>query len=172
MTENAKPARSEECPSWCELPNELEHDDGGGRYLHAHGRSTDRLDVELTQAAGEPARITVSTAEYPVESLTFAATDAGPLAELLAEMARLAEPQSGAGQPAASRINREMALDDYECTLRLLADIRGLIQAQNLSEATKLHAIDNAITEAVGGSVENARDFVRDVTLGLLEDSG
>ncbi len=68
------------------------------------------------------------------------------------------------------RINREMALDDYESTLRLLADMQSLIRSDHLTVETRLHAIDRAITEAIGGLPERARDFVRDVILGRLDD--
>jgi hypothetical protein len=44
------------------------------------------------------------------------------------------------------------------------------MRADNVSAETKLHAIDNAITQAIGGPAENALDFIRDFTLGLLED--
>ncbi len=69
------------------------------------------------------------------------------------------------------RINREMALEDYESTLRLLGDMRSLIRSDHLTVETRLHAIDHAITEAVGGLPERARDYLRDVMLGL-EDGG
>jgi hypothetical protein len=59
--------------------------------------------------------------------------------------------------------------DDYESTLRLLADTKDLIRADYLTPETKLMAIDQALTEAIGGSPEKARDFVLDVILQRLE---
>jgi hypothetical protein len=64
---------------------------------------------------------------------------------------------------------REMDHDDHESTLRLLADLRSLIREERLSVEQRLLAIDHALGLAIGGPPEQARDFVRDVTLGRLE---
>ena len=62
-----------------------------------------------------------------------------------------------------------MALEDFESLLQLCADLRGLIRSDQLDATSKLVAIDQALTTAVGGTIEDARDFVRDVVLGRLE---
>lgn len=72
------------------------------------------------------------------------------------------------GEPD-ERINVPMALDDLESLLQLCMDIRGLIHSDHLDQAVKLAAIDQAMTTAVGGTVEEARDLVRDVVLGRIE---
>ena len=56
----------------------------------------------------------------------------------------------------------QMDLDDYESTLQLLSELRDLCHSERLSEEDRLHAIDHAIELALGGSPEQARDFVRD----------
>jgi hypothetical protein len=59
--------------------------------------------------------------------------------------------------------------DDYESTLRLLADLRSLIREERLSVEQRLLAIDHALGFATGGPPEQARDYVRDVMVGRLE---
>lgn len=62
-----------------------------------------------------------------------------------------------------------MALEDLESLLQLCSDLKGLIRSDLLEPEDKLSAIDQALTIAVGGTMEAARDFVRDVVLGRLE---
>jgi hypothetical protein len=63
----------------------------------------------------------------------------------------------------------QMNLEDYESTLRRLADLWDLCRSEHLSKEQQLSAIDHAIGLAIGGPPEQARDFVRDVALGLIE---
>jgi hypothetical protein len=72
-------------------------------------------------------------------------------------------------QDGPSRIVVDMALDDYESLMRLCADIRGFTGHDALPAEDRLAAIHQALTEATGGNIEKARDFLRDVTLGLLK---
>lgn len=67
------------------------------------------------------------------------------------------------------RVHVPMALEDFESLLCLCEDIRGLLHSDHIDSEGKLSAIDQALTTAVGGSIEDARDFVRDVVLGRLE---
>ena len=64
----------------------------------------------------------------------------------------------------------QMALDDYESSLRLLMDLGGLVAAHHLTLETRLHAVAEAVTRAIGGNMEDARDFVQHVLLGTISD--
>lgn len=63
----------------------------------------------------------------------------------------------------------QMEADDHEALWRLLADLQGVTTAESLTLEGRLATIHEAITRAVGGQPEHARDFVRDVLIGRLE---
>ena len=65
-------------------------------------------------------------------------------------------------------VEDQMNIEDYESTLQLLADLRDLLRFEELSVDDRLSAVDHAITTAVGGLPEQARDFVRDLLQGRI----
>jgi hypothetical protein len=66
-------------------------------------------------------------------------------------------------------VEDQMGSEDLESMLQLLAELRDLIRSEHLSYGDRLSTIDQAVTIAIEGRVEQARDFVRDVVLGRQE---
>jgi hypothetical protein len=73
------------CPAWCELEGDDQHADQDGR--HVARRSTDRFDLELSQAPGGTPRVSIADSVSGRELVVTDAADAGGLAGALAELA-------------------------------------------------------------------------------------
>jgi hypothetical protein len=65
----------------------------------------------------------------------------------------------------------QIGADDYESTWQLLVELRSLCRAEDLLEHDRLEAIDRALELTVGGSVEEAHDFVRGLLPGTIGDA-
>ena len=66
-------------------------------------------------------------------------------------------------------VEDQMGSEDLESMLQLLNELRDLIRSEHLTYGDRLSTIDQAVTIAIDGRVEQARDFVRDVVLGRQE---
>jgi hypothetical protein len=63
-------------------------------------------------------------------------------------------------------VEDQMGSEDFQSMLQLLDEFRDLIRSEHLTYGDRLSTIDQAITIAVEGRVEQARDFVRKVVMG------
>jgi hypothetical protein len=66
-------------------------------------------------------------------------------------------------------VEDQMGSEDLESMMQLLNELRDLIRSEHLTYGDRLSTIDQAVTIATEGRVEQARDFVRDVVLGRQE---
>ena len=65
-------------------------------------------------------------------------------------------------------VEDQMDAEDYESTLELLSDLGGLLRAEGWAPEDQIRAAVHAITLAIGGNPEQARDFIRDFLLDRL----